>query len=72
MVQRTKAATEEWLKKSFFHRPYLFMKINGVEEERYAVGLLLEFPLPIVQRTDIPGFEPSRNAVEMEGMLSRY
>lgn len=33
--------------------------------------ILLEFPISIVKRADLSGFEPSRNAVEMEGMLPR-
>ena len=31
---------------------------------------LLQLPLAIVQRTNVPRFQPSRNAVEVEGVLA--
>jgi hypothetical protein len=33
--------------------------------------LLLEFPLPVVQRADLPGLQPPWNTVEVESMLQR-
>ena len=32
-------------------------------------AILLELPIPVVEGTDLAGFEPSRNAVEVEGVL---
>lgn len=34
------------------------------------VPVLLEFPLSIVERTDLPCFQPSRDAVKVEGMVA--
>jgi len=31
--------------------------------------ILLELPLAVVERTDLPGLQPARDAVEVEGML---
>lgn len=36
------------------------------------VTVLLEFPLPIVQRTDLARFEPAWDAVEVEGVLKGH
>ena len=34
------------------------------------MAILLELPLAVVQRTDLSGFEPSGDTVEVEGMVA--
>ena len=39
------------------------------ESASFLPAVLLEFPISIVQGADMAGFQPSRYAVEMEGVL---
>lgn len=34
------------------------------------LGLLVEFPLPVVEGTHLSGLEPTGDAVEMEGVVA--
>ena len=34
------------------------------------MAVLLEFPIAVVERADLSGFEPSRNTVEVEGVIA--
>lgn len=42
-----------------------------VQRQNSPRHLLLEFPLSVVQRTHLPGFEPARDAVEVKSMLEK-
>eukprot|EP00416_Gambierdiscus_australes_P039667 CAMPEP_0171094526 /NCGR_PEP_ID=MMETSP0766_2-20121228/41428_1 /TAXON_ID=439317 /ORGANISM="Gambierdiscus australes, Strain CAWD 149" /LENGTH=84 /DNA_ID=CAMNT_0011553183 /DNA_START=83 /DNA_END=333 /DNA_ORIENTATION=+ len=35
-----------------------------------SAAVLLEFPLPVVQGTDLPRLQPARDAMEVEGMVA--
>lgn len=54
------------------HRPYLKSKLfmMNMTNRSGAANILLQFPLAIIQRTDITRLEPSRDTMEMEGMLT--
>jgi hypothetical protein len=38
-------------------------------ESDCLTAILLEFPVSVVQRADLASLEPTRDAVEVEGML---
>ena len=35
-----------------------------------SVSILLELPVPVVERADLPGLEPPGDAVEVEGVVT--
>ena len=39
-------------------------------EGLFLSAILLELPVSVVQGTDLTGFQPTRDAVEVEGVLS--
>lgn len=46
------------------------MSHRSVRSERHLVAVLLELPLPVVQRAHLSGFEPAGNTVKVEGMVT--
>lgn len=40
-----------------------------IHGNRHLSTIFLEFPVSVVKGTDLSGFEPSRDAMEVEGML---
>lgn len=47
----------------------VMLPFSSPAEPRSLTTIFLEFPVPVVQRADGSGLEPSRNAVKVEGML---
>lgn len=51
------------------HRPYLDTHVNIIAGFLRNSNSLLQFPLTIIQRAHVASFEPTRDAVEVKGML---
>ena len=50
----------------------LAMNSSGIQRKRLLAAIFLEFPVPVVKRTDLARLEPPRNTVKVKSVLSGW